>query len=81
MDSTRVLVMEDGRVKEYDTVPTLVGRQQSTFRAMVVEAGLEGSASVSRSASAANLSEGDGHRRLEGLNTFVDRMKNDYKLN
>lgn len=78
MDSTRVLVMEDGRVKEYDTVPTLVGRQDSTFRAMVVEAGLEGSASVSRSASGANL-EGE-RRRLEGLNTFVNRLKNDYKL-
>lgn len=49
--------MEGGLVKEFDSVPSLMGRQKSTFRGMVVEAGLEGSASgvASRAASRAAL--------------------------
>jgi len=83
LDSTRVLVMEDGEVKEYDQVPTLMGRQTSTFRAMVLEAGLE-SPAVSRSTSMASLGgseesgqqQGDAPRKLpKGMNTFVKRMK------
>ena len=51
--------MDDGVVAEYDSVPTLMARATSTFRRMVVEAGLEGSAAASaaasRAASAADL--------------------------
>ena len=49
--------MESGVVKEFDSVPGLMGRTDSTFRAMVAQAGLEGaaSASVSRVASVAAL--------------------------
>ena len=42
LDSSRVLVMEDGVVKEYDSVPRLMGRSDSTFRRMVVSAGARG---------------------------------------
>jgi ABC-type multidrug transport system fused ATPase/permease subunit len=79
LDSTRVLVMEDGVVGEYDTVPVLMGRSTSSFRAMVVESGLE-AGSMSRGASAANLAAeggeggGGGARRLEGRDTFVRRI-------
>ena len=31
--------MEDGLVKEFDSVPTLMGRTASTFRRMVTSAG------------------------------------------
>ncbi len=37
---TQVLVMDQGRVKEYDTVKRLLSRQDSQFRSMVSEAGL-----------------------------------------
>eukprot|EP00887_Chlorella_sp_A99_P001417 scaffold8.g1417.t1 len=48
--------MVDGVVGEYDTVPALMGRTRSTFRRMVVEAGLESSAAaIGRAASAASL--------------------------
>jgi len=40
LDSNKVLVMDDGRLGEYDTVPVLMSRPASAFRAMVVEAGL-----------------------------------------
>lgn len=40
LDSTKVLVMDAGRVKEYDTVRRLLSRQDSQFRSMVSEAGL-----------------------------------------
>ena len=91
LDSTKVLVMDDGNVKEFDTVPTLMGRRQSTFRAMVVEAGLDSSPSMSRNASAASLAsvaEGEatapasgGKRALpQGLNSFVNKYKEQYGL-
>lgn len=86
LDSTRVLVMEDGRVKEYDAVPTLMGRSDSSFRAMVLEAGGD-SPAVSRSSSAHNLSAAAGEgspgagARPVGANTFVRRLKGgDYGL-
>ncbi|PSC67462.1 hypothetical protein C2E20_8853 [Micractinium conductrix] len=47
LDSSKVLVMEAGVVKEFDSVPALMGRSQSTFKSMVIEAGLEGAASGS----------------------------------
>ena len=83
----QVLVMESGEVKEFDTVPTLMGRAESSFRAMVVEAGLDGTPAASRSASTANLAaltEGGGpgaaQRRLEGAMTFAKRLAKDYSL-
>ena len=79
--------MDDGLVKEFDEVPTLMGRRESTFRAMVVEAGLDGSPAISRSASAASLtnngsSPGDDRGRGlgRGLNTFVKKYQDDYGL-
>ena len=36
----QVLVMDAGRVKEFDTVPALMAQPDSSFRAMVTEAGL-----------------------------------------
>ena len=36
----QILVMEDGRVKEYDSPANLMQISNGTFRAMVVEAGL-----------------------------------------
>lgn len=36
----QVLVMEDGRVKEYDSPANLMQIPNGTFKAMVVEAGL-----------------------------------------
>jgi hypothetical protein len=55
----QVLVMDGGVVGEYDSVPGLMGRANSTFRRMVVEAGLEGaaSASISRKASLASIAQ------------------------
>ena len=86
LDSTKVLVMEDGVVKEYDTVPTLMGRTQSTFRGMVMQATSEAQ-SMSRSASAASLKDaqeqqGDGVKGIkkDGLGTFVKRYKDKYDL-
>jgi ABC-type multidrug transport system fused ATPase/permease subunit len=86
LDSTKVLVMDDGLVKEFDEVPSLMGRKESTFRAMVVEAGLDGSPAISRSASAASLnkngsSPGEGKKGgLRGMDTFKKVMKDDYGL-
>jgi ABC-type multidrug transport system fused ATPase/permease subunit len=89
LDSTKVLVMDDGLVKEFDEVPSLMGRKESTFRAMVVEAGLDGSPAMSRSASAVSLvskngsSPGDnsgGRGVMRGFNTFVKKYKDDYGL-
>jgi ABC-type multidrug transport system ATPase subunit len=59
LDSSKVLVMDGGVVGEYDSVPGLMGRANSTFRRMVVEAGLEGaaSASISRKASLASIAQ------------------------
>lgn len=93
LDSTKVLVMDAGVVKEFDPVPVLMSRTGSSFRAMVVEAGLE-SPAMSRGSSYANMqtlgsivedeesngnggdmAAGQGRRRLQGLNTFVTRMK------
>lgn len=37
----QVLVMDSGIVSEYDTVPKLLANPKSSFRAMVVEAGLD----------------------------------------
>jgi ABC-type multidrug transport system fused ATPase/permease subunit len=71
LDSTRVLVMEDGLVKEYDTVPNLMGNRTSTFRSMVMEAGLE-SPSLSRAASAADLAEMEANGKKK---SFMSRMK------
>lgn len=87
LDSTKVLVMEDGIVKEFASVPSLMSRQGSSFRAMVVEAGLEGSA-MSRGASGLTLnamendSDKDKRSRLrpEGLNTFVKRIQKENDL-
>lgn len=100
----QVLVMEAGVVKEFDSVPRLMGRSESTFKSMVIEAGLEGAASgaISRIASQAALaavSEEGGEDassgspgasaaapaptarpKLEGMKTFVQRMKTDYDL-
>lgn len=42
LDSDKVLVMDDGRVAEFDNVPNLVARPESAFRSMVVEANLGG---------------------------------------
>ncbi|KAL6776048.1 hypothetical protein ACKKBG_A19595 [Auxenochlorella protothecoides x Auxenochlorella symbiontica] len=40
LDATKVLVMEDGKVAEYDTVAHLMSRGTSSFRAMAQEAGV-----------------------------------------
>lgn len=60
--------MDGGVVGEYDSVPGLMGRAQSTFRRMVVEAGLEGAASatISRKASLASLAQAAGEGSPEG---------------
>ncbi|KAL4852933.1 Multidrug resistance-associated protein 1 [Chlorella vulgaris] len=59
LDSTKVLVMESGLVAEFDSVPTLMARPNSAFRAMVVQAGLDGAASgaVSRRGSVTSLAQ------------------------
>ena len=81
--------MEEGVVKEFDTVPALMGRAESSFRAMVVEAGLDGTPAASRTQSSANLSalaaageEGGQQRppRPEGAMTFAKRLAKDYSL-
>ena len=78
LDSTKVLVMDDGNVAEYDTVPTLMSRQNSSFRAMVLESERT-TPGNSRSSSYQNLSALDGeepkNRFPKGVNTFVKRMK------
>lgn len=38
LDSTKVLVMDDGRVAEFNTVQNLMSHATSTFRGMVMEA-------------------------------------------
>lgn len=43
----QVLVMEDGRVKEYDSPSNLMQIPNGTFRAMVVEAGLSDDSATS----------------------------------
>ena len=43
----QVLVMEDGRVKEYDSPANLMQIPNGTFRAMVVEAGLSDDSATS----------------------------------
>ena len=63
--------MEGGVVKEFDAVPRLMGRSESTFRGMVVEAGLEGAAAgaMSRITSAARLAaakEGEDGASADG---------------
>jgi ABC-type sulfate/molybdate transport systems ATPase subunit len=40
LDSTKVLVMEDGKVKEFDSPANLMNIPNGVFRAMVTEAGL-----------------------------------------
>ena len=40
MDSSRVLVMEAGQVKEFDTPAKLLGNNQSAFYKMAKDAGL-----------------------------------------
>lgn len=77
LDSTKVLVMDRGIVAEYDTVPTLMGRSNSSFRAMVLESD-SGTPGTSRASSSQNLAalDGDSGRSLpKGMNTFVKRMK------
>ncbi|KAL4457987.1 hypothetical protein ABPG75_012852 [Micractinium tetrahymenae] len=68
LDSSKVLVMESGVVKEFDSVPGLMGRAESTFKSMVIEAGLESAApaggSMSRIASLAG--EGSGSPGADG---------------
>ena len=102
--------MEAGVVKEFDSVGGLMGRSDSAFKSMVIEAGLEGAASgsISRVASVAALaaaakaaagdsgdmsppsasgsplpaavSPASNGRPIQGLPTFVRRMKEDYDL-
>jgi ABC-type multidrug transport system ATPase subunit len=86
LDSDKVLVMDGGIVGEFDTVPRLMGRSDSTFRNMVVQAGLE-SPAVSRNPSTQSLTglasggtPGSNERpaggaRVKGMDTFVRRMK------
>jgi ABC-type multidrug transport system fused ATPase/permease subunit len=87
LDSDKVLVMDGGVVGEFDTVPQLMGRSQSTFRNMVVSAGLE-SPAVSRNPSSQSLTglasggatpgsdeRPAGGARTKGMDTFVRRMK------
>lgn len=40
LDSTKVLVMDDGHVAEFDTPAALIAKRGGIFRAMVLEAGL-----------------------------------------
>ena len=46
LDSNKVLVMDNGKVGEYDSVTALMARPESAFRCMVVEAGLGGAFGV-----------------------------------
>ena len=46
LDSNKVLVMNAGVLGEFDTVPALMARPESSFRSMVVEAGLGGAFGV-----------------------------------
>ena len=69
--------MDGGVVAEYDSVPTLMGRSNSSFRAMVLESDA-GTPGTSRASSTQNLAalDGDQNRPLpKGMNTFVNRMK------
>jgi ABC-type multidrug transport system fused ATPase/permease subunit len=69
LDSTKVLVMDDGLVKEFDAVPALMGRRDSSFRAMVMEAGAEPSPASSRVPSSGDLlaAAGEGGKGEPGL--------------
>ncbi len=84
-----MLVMEVGLVKEFDTVPTLMGRRQSTFRAMVVEAGLAGEegegAADSEGAPAPNATapsaDEDARRAAEqAREAFAQRLRDEHDL-
>jgi len=77
LDSTKVLVMDGGVVAEYDSVPTLMGRSNSSFRAMVIESEA-GTPGTSRASSSQNLAALDDEQKRplpKGVNTFVKRMK------
>ena len=77
LDSTKVLVMDGGVVAEYDSVPTLMGRSNSSFRAMVLESEAD-TPGTSRASSSQNLAalDTESQRTLpKGMNTFVKRMK------
>jgi len=86
LDSTKVLVMDGGVVAEYDTVPTLMSRADSSFRKMVLESDAT-TPSNSRANSRANSSQnlaamaasggGGGSRLPKGLNTFVKRLQDE----
>ena len=79
LDSSKVLVMDNGVVAEYDTVPTLMSRSESSFRKMVLESEST-TPSTSRANSSQNLAAmgGSEERRLpKGLNTFVKRLQDD----
>lgn len=77
LDSTKVLVMDDGNIAEYDTVPALMGRSNSSFRAMVIESEstTPGPSRASSSQNLASMDEEDSKRYPKGVNTFVKRMK------
>ena len=80
LDSSKVLVMDNGVVAEYDTVPALMSRSDSSFRKMVVESESMGTPSTSRANSSQNLASmgGNDERRLpKGLNTFVKRLQDE----
>lgn len=44
MDSDRVLVLDQGKVAEFDTPENLLGRSDSIFTSLVKQAGLYGNA-------------------------------------
>ena len=79
LDSSKVLVMDNGVVAEYDTVPTLMSRSDSSFRKMVLESEAT-TPSTSRANSSQNLAsmgKGEERRLPKGLNTFVKRLQDD----
>ena len=77
--------MDGGVVAEYDTVPTLMSRTDSSFRKMVLESDAttpSNSRANSRANSSQNLaamaaSGGGGSRLPKGLNTFVKRLQDE----
>lgn len=80
LDSSKVLVMDNGVVAEYDTVPALMSRSESSFRKMVVESESTATPSTSRANSSQNLASmaaNDERRLPKGLNTFVKRLQDD----
>ena len=83
LDSSKVLVMDNGVVAEYDTVPSLMARSDSSFRKMVLESEAT-TPSNSRVGSRANSSQNlaamaasDDRRLPKGLNTFVKRLQDE----